>query len=307
MELKRLKDATGIIFNIQSFCIHDGPGIRSTVFLKGCQYDCLWCHNPEGISGKRQLSFVQSKCILCGECVKICSEAHILENGKHIIHRDALPDELLDKSASVCLAKALTIVGSEVTAGEVLSQVKRDRRYYDESGGGVTISGGEPTRQKVFLAALLKLLTNEGIHTALETNGHCEYAYYESILPYVRLFLIDYKETDPSKHRDFTQADNKPVIENIKKLHDADARIVLRCPIIPGLNDRDDHFEGIAKMTKEYPALLGVEILPYHKLAEAKADRLGNARPKGYPRPETGMAELWRGKVRAHGGRVVEM
>jgi len=306
MELKQLKKTKGTVFNIQYFCIHDGPGIRSTVFLKGCQLDCLWCHNPEGIPSGRQLSFIQNKCVLCRECATICKEAHLFDDDKHTIRRNKLSEDELDASADVCVSKALTVAGSIKTAGEVLELVLRDRKYYDESGGGVTFSGGEPTLQKPFLTALLKLSSNEGLHTTLETNGFCEFTYYESILPYVKLFLIDFKETDPQKHREYTKADNAFVKGNIKNLHDAGAQILLRCPVIPGLNDRDDHFMEIARITNEYPDLLGAEILPYHKLASAKADRFGSRRVEEYETPSPATVEMWRNRVRVYGGRVVE-
>ena len=307
IDFKQLCDTKGTIFNIQHFCIHDGPGIRTTVFFKGCLYTCLWCHNPEGIPGNRQISFVKNKCALCGECEKVLPEAHVFSDGVHTVCHDKITGELLSKSACNCITKALTVVGEETTAGEVLAQVVRDRKYYDESGGGVTFSGGEPTLQKEFLTALLKLVSNEGIHTAIETNGHCDFAYYESILPYVQQFLFDYKETDPALHKEFTGVDNKLSIENIGKLYDTGALILLRCTIIPGLNDRDDHFSGIAEMTKKYPNLLGAEILPYHKLAAAKADRFGLPAQPEYTQPDEQTVEAWRNKVIGYGGKVIKM
>jgi len=191
-ELDGLKCVPGLIFNTQFFCVHDGPGIRTAVFLKGCPLSCLWCHNPEGIPKERSLSFVESKCVLCGECAKVCPEAHRFDHGRHELFRDKCPDEFLDRSADVCITKALTVVGRKMTAGEVLDQVTRDQHFYEESGGGVTFSGGEPTMQKEFLAALLQLISNEGFHTSLETCGLCDFSYYESILPYTDLFLFDF-------------------------------------------------------------------------------------------------------------------
>ena len=278
----------GIIFNIQHFCIHDGPGIRTTVFFKGCPLSCVWCHNPEGIRVGRHLSFVESKCVMCGECAKACPQAHRFESGKHEIFRDMLPDVLYDESAAACAANALTVVGRHVTAGEVFEQVLRDRRFY-EDGGGVTFSGGEPAMQREFLAALLRLSSGAGIHTAIETCGLCDFAYYESILPYVDLFLYDYKETDPEKHKRYTKSDNALIIENIGRLHDAGANVMLRCPVIPGVNDDDEHFRAIAALTIQYPNLIGADILPYHRLASSKADRMGLERKDDYaqPSPET--------------------
>ena len=302
---ERLKGTLGVIFNIQYFCIHDGPGIRTTVFFKGCPLSCLWCHNPEGIPKKRLLSYVRSKCALCGECAKVCPEAHAFGPDGHEVFRGKCPDGLLDKSAAVCVTNALTVVGSNVTAGEVLTQVLRDRHFYGEEGG-VTFSGGEPTVQREFLAALLKLSSYEGIHTVLETCGYCDFAYYERILPYVGLFLVDYKETNPEKHKRFTKAGNALITENIGKLYGAGAKMLLRCPIIPGLNDNDEHFEGIARMTIKYPDMPGAEILPYHRLASAKAGRMGFEQQEEYGRPSPEIVEAWREKVRSYGGRIVD-
>ena len=303
----KLEDVPGVIFNIQHFCVHDGPGIRTAIFFKGCPLSCVWCHNPEGVARERLLSFAESKCVLCGACAKICPEAHNFEGGRHKLFRDKCPDELLDKSAAVCPTKALTVVGSHVTAGEALAQVTRDRPYFEQSGGGVTFSGGESTMQEEFLTALARLVSGAGIHAALETCGLCDFMYFKSILPYIGLFLFDYKETDPVRHKAFTTADNALILENIGRLHDAGARVLLRCPIVPGLNDRDEHFEGIARMTVRYPGLLGAEILPYHKLAAGKADRMGLTPQEEYAQPSFEIVEAWKAKVRAFGGRIVDM
>ena len=304
-ELETLKSVKGVIFNIQHFCIHDGPGIRTTVFFKGCPLSCMWCHNPEGIAKGRHLSFTESKCALCGECAKVCPGAHAFAGGKHELLRERCPDALFDDSAAACVTKALAVVGYEISAGEVIARVLRDRPFYAD-GGGVTFSGGEPAMQKGFLSALLALAKGEGIHTALETCALCDYAYLESVIPYVDLFLIDYKETDPEKHRQFTGAGNALILENIGKLHGAGARILLRCPIIPDVNDRDDHFEGIAAMTAGYPGLLGAEILPYHKLAASKAGRMGLDAARDFAQPSAEQAESWRARARSFGARIVE-
>jgi len=225
--------------------------------------------------------------VRCGACAKLS------------------PDELLDSSAACCPAKALTVVGYNITAEELLAQLLRDRRYYDTSGGGVTFSGGEPTMQRAFLSAMLRLTAQEGVFMALETCGFCDFAYYQSILPYVELFLYDYKESDPAKHKACTGMDNSLILENLERLHDAGAKIILRCPIIPGCNDRDDHFENIARVTHKYPKLLGAELLPYHGLAASKAGRMGLEAQEEYPRPSPATVEKWKERVRAAGGRIL--
>ena len=304
-DIDQLRNTQGTIFNIQYFCIHDGPGIRTTVFFKGCPLSCIWCHNPEGISKKRLFSYIDNKCVRCGECARICPEAHRFIGNTHELIWDECPDELIDCSAESCVARALTVVGEHVTAGAVMEKVNRDRRFYAE-GGGVTFSGGEPTMQKEFLAALLKLASSDGLHTVVETCGLCDFEYYESIMPYVDIFYYDYKETNPDKHREYTKAGNALIIENIRRLHDAGAAVLLRCPIVPEINDRDEHFMGIADLTIRHPKLLGAEILPYHKLASAKAGRMGLRAQAEYAQPVPETAELWRERVRSFGGRIVE-
>ena len=294
----------GTIFNIQYFCIHDGPGIRTTVFFKGCSLHCLWCHNPEGISTGQTLSFSTAACISCGACAAVCPQVHTITGGKHSILRSACT--LRGVCVDVCVTKALEIVGREVTAGEIVRETLKERKYYETSGGGVTISGGEPTLQPEFLLAMVKSLKKEQVHVALETSGFSNYDVLKSVLPYVDLFLYDYKETDPVKHKKFIGVDNVLILDNLRKLHDAKASILLRCPVIPGLNDREDHFQGIADLTASLPNLTGVELLPYHNLAVSKIERMGLDPQDVYEQVPPEISAQWNKKVRSYGVPVIE-
>lgn len=272
--LNNNKYNTGLISDIQRFSLYDGPGIRTTVFLKGCPLDCKWCHNPETKSYKPQISFSADKCADCFKCVEACpTGTHYIEDGKHKLNFAAC--ELSGECITACPNDALKIIGQEESIDEVMNVVLRDKDYYKNSGGGLTVSGGEPMNQFTFTRNLLHTAKLNGIHTALETCGFAPLNRFMDIKHLVDLFLFDYKETDTSKHKDYTGVDNKVILENLKKLHDEGANIILRCPIIPGLNDREDHFKGIARLAKELPNLEGIELMPYHDIGRDKAASIG--------------------------------
>jgi pyruvate formate lyase activating enzyme len=294
----------GRIFNIQYFCVHDGPGIRTTVFFKGCPLRCLWCHNPEGIPGKKLLSFAEQKCIQCGACVRVCPAVHTIAEGRHIVNRNACTNR--GACIAACVTRALDTVGRDAAVDEVVQDVMREKRYYKNDEGGVTISGGEPAMQPEFLLELLRALKKEEVHIALETSGFCDYGIYEAAMPYVDLFLYDYKETDPELHKKFTGVDNARILENLRKLHQAGARILLRCPVVSGLNDRDAHFRAIAALSGELENLAGVEILPYHKLAASKIDRMGLEKQQEFEQIPRELSDKWPETLRAYGARVID-
>jgi pyruvate formate lyase activating enzyme len=270
----------GRIFDIQRFSTHDGPGIRTTVFLKGCPLQCLWCHNPEGLSPDRQLSFSPEKCIGCGDCVAACpNRVHRLEPSGdgvvHVLERERC--RLCGACAGACVSDALEMVGRDLSVAEVLREVLEDRAFYGPSGGGLTLSGGEPMLQFDFTAALLRAAKEQGLHCCLETSGFAPRGHFEALLGLVDLFLYDYKETDPERHIDYTGVPNDLILENLRGLHAWGAKIALRCPIIPGCNDREDHFAGIAVLAREMPKLEGIELVPFHPLGRGKVERLGMA------------------------------
>lgn len=267
---------SGRVFDIQRFAIHDGPGIRTTVFLQGCPLRCVWCHNPEGQPIGTLLSFQPDRCVGCGWCVEACPRhAHEFDSitGEHILARDRCV--VCGRCVEQCYSQALELVGGFRSVDEAMAEVLEDVPFYRTSGGGLTLSGGEPLLQIDFAAALLRAAREHRIHCAVETCGAVPFSHFERVLSLVELFLFDVKDTSPEHHRRFTGADNAPILANLRRLYAADAAIRLRLPLIPRHNDRDDHFDGIAALVHEMPGLKGVEIMPYHRLGTSKLARFG--------------------------------
>ena len=307
------RELTGRIFDIQRFSIHDGPGIRTTVFLKGCPLRCVWCHNPEGMNSSQVISFLPEKCIACGECVRICEHhAHGFEaagaNGSgvtHVYDRDRC--EACGRCTEHCAARALEAVGRDLTVAEVMKEVRQDKAFYATSGGGLSISGGEPLAQIDFTIALLTATGEEGFHSCVETCGFASWARFKPLLSLVDLFLFDFKETDPQRHAEFTGQSNEVILKNLRALSDIGAKIQLQCPLVPGFNDREEHIDGIAALALSMPGITGVQLLPYHPLGKSKLDRFG-LRPatnlSNEPLPKARL-ELWIDRLRAQGVRVL--
>ena len=294
----------GLVFGIQHFSIHDGNGIRTNIFMMGCPLHCIWCHNPEGMSYRPLLSYSSNKCGGCGACFLLCPETHCMDNGVHRINREIC--KRCFRCADNCPCQALEQVGKQMTAGEIMEAIIRDKRYYSTSGGGATISGGEPMSQFDFTLAILESCRGEGINTALETCGFARTEQFERILPYVDTFLYDIKESDAALHKAHTGADNKQIMFNLEFLSTKGAAIILRCPIIPGLNDRKDHFEFIARLTNDMPGIKGAEIMPYHKLGASKAARMGIEEQCVYEQPSDETVMGWNRAIAGAGGKIVK-
>jgi len=254
-----------IIFDIQRNSFVDGPGVRTTVFFKGCNLRCLWCHNPESQSCAAQMLFYRDKCINCGKCKEVCKEESCTLCGKCTLY---------------CPVDARKVCGKAYTADAVLYEVLQDEPYYDRSGGGVTFSGGECMLQIDFLAEILEKCSQNGIHTAVDTAGCVPFESFERILPFTDLFLYDVKIFDGHKHKRYTGADNTLILENLKKLCRAGANIIVRIPVIPGVNDTKKDMMQIKAFLSSCGRIEKVELLPYHVLGEHKYAALGRETAK---------------------------
>lgn len=262
----------GYIFDIKHFAVHDGPGIRTTVFLKGCPLRCVWCHNPESISPQPQLGYIAHKCVNCGRCVAVCpTGAQYMDNtGKHIFDRTKCIT--CGKCAEVCYGKVLTLYGRYAESDEVLAELLEDADFYACSGGGVTLSGGECLLQADFCKELLEKLHARGIHTAVDTCGCVSSDALRTVMPYTDLFLYDVKALDEDVHKTCTGRTNRLVLENLRLLNDAGKNIEIRIPCVPGWNM--DQLENIGTFLLDFDCITGVRLLPYHNYAGTKYNSL---------------------------------
>ena len=260
----------GLVFDIEKFAIHDGPGIRTTIFLKGCPLRCLWCHNPESQDAGAEILFTPEKCIGCGECIAVCPN--------HCIHRgdfDRSHCVRCGKCIEKCFTGARELIGKSMRVDDVLTEVLKDKLFYKTSGGGITLSGGEPMFQFQFTLELLRQAKAADLHTCMETCGFAPVEHYAETLPYVDIYLFDIKETNLKRHQEYTGVSLEPILDNLQKLDESSAQIILRCPIIPGLNQRNEHAVGIVKIAKSLMRLQTIHLLPYHPLGNVKSVRIG--------------------------------
>jgi pyruvate formate lyase activating enzyme len=288
-----MKNGRGYIFDIRRFSIHDGPGIRTTVFFKGCPLRCLWCHNPESQSAYPELILQPRRCTLCGECIEICPHDAVYRAGEQIL-TDRDKCQLCQVCIQVCFAEARQFTGREMSAEQVMAEIQRDISFYDQSGGGVTFSGGEPLFQEDYLRTLLRACKQQEIHTALDTCGFAPFETLESLRGWVDLFLFDLKHMDDAHHRELTGVSNRLILDNLQALSRLGHAIYLRLPLILGANDDDAHLHKLARFATRLPHLLRVDLLPYHPSGLEKYARLNKTVQAVVlqPFPETRLAEI---------------
>ena len=273
-------ETVGLSFDLKRFALHDGPGIRTTVFLKGCPMRCLWCHNPESQRNEPELLDDRSRCIGCGACVDACPESAV-----RIISSVAVTDRSRCTACGACVdacpLRIRAVVGDRTTVDEVFAEIERDVLFYDQSGGGVTLSGGEPLAQPAFAEAILDRCRDHGIHTAVDTCGMASPEVIDRIASRTDLFLYDIKHLDPQRHLEVTGVSNESVLANLERLVALGSRIWVRIPLIPGINDSPSHLERLGTWIRSLQGIESIQLLAYHDIGEAKCDRLARPRLMG--------------------------
>ncbi len=282
---------SGILFDIRKYSVHDGPGIRTTVFFKGCPLNCWWCHNPEGKAPQIEIFLRENRCIRCGACLQVCDQGAIYQKNDSF-ETDRTLCTLCGACVEECYAEARELVGKRMTVAEVMEEIERDAPFYEQSDGGVTFSGGEPLFQPVFLGALLRACQNRGIHTALDTCGYASWDTFERLRRDVNLFLYDLKLIDEARHRQFTGVSNQVILENLRRLSALGHTIFVRFPVIPAINEDERNVQQMVELLLSLPQKHPVDILPYHASAIHKYEGLGvEYRLKETPTPE--QERLW--------------
>jgi pyruvate formate lyase activating enzyme len=264
---------TGTVFNIQKYSLHDGPGIRTTVFLKGCPLRCWWCHNPEGMSPDPEILVAEGRCTACGRCHDACPQGGARPGGQDLAVQAACVR--CGECVEACPTQARQLLGQQMTVNEVVAEIEKDHIFYDDSQGGVTFSGGEPFAQAPFLLELLQKCRQREIHTAVDTTGFVGQTALLAASRWTNLFLYDIKILDDARHRRYTGVSNALILENLKLLGQEHGNIWVRVPIVPGLNDADEDLEATVRFAASVPGVKQVNLLTYHHTGAYKFLRLG--------------------------------
>jgi len=300
----QLELTQGRVFDIQRFSLHDGPGLRTNVFLKGCNLNCQWCSNPESHSLLPEIAFFERGCFLCGDCIPACAAGAIQMQGERLTWDRSKCNQCFD-CAEICSSHAFSIIGKEMTAGEVIADVLRDSPFYGGQGG-LTLTGGEPALQAGFAEAVLNLAKAEGLHTTIETCGAVTWKNLERLLPYLDLVLFDLKHMNAEIHRRFTGKENTIILENLTRVAQSDVDLIVRVPLIPGFNADDISLGEIAEFVKTLKRVKEVHVLGYHALGRSKYHAIGIAYPfDNQPPMQMVETEKWADVLRREGFTVV--
>jgi pyruvate formate lyase activating enzyme len=265
----------GLIFDLKHYAVHDGPGIRFNVFFKGCPLHCLWCHNPEGIPFQPELMLMPNRCAHCGDCIRSCYYGALSQTSEEVVLADRSRCTLCGDCLEACQREAIAIAGKQMSVGEVLAEAEKDRIFFEQSEGGVTLTGGEPVAQPAFAESLMEKLGKQGIHVALDTSGYAGQEVFLRLASKADLVLFDLKVMDPAKHRRYTGVSNDLILNNLKALDKLGKPVWVRLPLIPGVNDDNENLEATANFLSRLKSVKMVNVLPYHKGGVEKFYRLG--------------------------------
>ncbi len=297
----------GLLTNVQRFSIHDGPGIRTSVFFKGCPLRCFWCHNPETWRKRPEVQLFPDRCIQCGACLERCERGgHTIEAGQRVYHREVCV--ACGRCVETCYAEALVLVGRWWSVDELLAELLRDRPFYEQSGGGITLTGGEPLLQQAFSLEVLRRARAAGLHTAIETCAFAPWEDLAALLPWLDLVMMDIKTMDDAQHRAVTGVSNRLILDNARRLAATGIPLIVRTPVVPTVNDTPEAIGAIAAFIRDFPSLLLYELMPFHRLAESKYRSLGlTYQAAGLSTPPREQMEALAAHARAQGVHAVQI